>query len=837
MLEQFVSQLFPFHVRLDQQLRIMDAGVSARKLLPNLVVGRPFTDYAKLISPRIKLDRSKLLRHLQTTFLVELNDSAIRLRGQLYLSDGDQALWFLCSPWLEDPQQLAVHGLKETDFAPHESSIEHLYMSFTRAQQLEELRAVNDRLQATIRRSEELASAESVLTRDLEIAADLRVQITDGCLESVHINATTLRFLDQYLKPGCCLQDTPEWFQRLLAQHPVDAVADSCAAKAFVVDKETTRTLDVRMSRVSDTSIILLGRDMTDAHAEYLLLLQTLERAMEAVIMVDDNDRITFFNEAAQHMFQYTADEALRQPIDLLSSRGLTPRQRASDGSWTFASEDDSQRGEVVLWRKDQTRLLCSYSISQVEVGNQAVRAAFIQDITLQREAEQRISFQANHDGLTGLPNRRHSQQHLNQQIETMGSGSLAVALIDMDNFKTINDLLGHDAGDSFLKSTAQRMLDAIREEDFACRLGGDEFALILSSVGDRESVEPVIQRVTRALAEPLVIDDVQWEPGASVGVALGSDGNDGPDLLRHADLAMYEAKSLGKGKAVFYEPSMTERAQQRISLQKKLERALDAGEIVPFFQPIVDLETNRPVGFEALARWLSADGALIPPNDFIPIAESSDLIIRIEEQVIEQALSMVARLRHQHLEYQDISVSVNISARHFTSPQLLPMIARHLAAQLLPASALVVELTESILLDSSAAVRKKFDTLKAMGIRVALDDFGTGYSSLSYLDQYPFDMIKIDRSFIYGLNSGKVRRRLLEVMIAVGRAMQARVIAEGIEQHADEDALRELQCGYGQGYLYARPMPASELDTYLLDDVTAGFRVTPPTETSRVVG
>ena len=834
MLEQFVSQLFPFHVRLDQQLRIMDAGVSARKLLPHLTVGRPFTDYAKLISPRIKLDRSKLLRHLQTTFLVELNDSGMRLRGQLYLTEGDKTLWFLCSPWLEDPQQLATHGLKETDFAPHESSIEHLYMAFTRAQQLEELRAVNERLQATIRRSEELASAESVLTRDLEIAADLRVQITNDCLESVQVNAATLRFLKQNLKPGMCLQDTPDWFQRLLAQYMVDV--DRGAAKAFVAEEDTTRTLDVRMSRVSDTSIILLGRDMTDAHAEYLLLLQTLERAIEAVIMVDDNDRITFFNAAAQAMFQYTADEALQQPIDLLFSRGLTPRQRATDAGWTFAREDDSQRGEVVLWRKDQARLLCSYSISKVDVGHQSVRAAFIQDITLQREAEQRISFQANHDGLTGLPNRRHFQQHLNQQIETMGGGSLAVALIDMDNFKTINDLLGHDAGDSFLKSTAQRLLDAIRDDDFACRLGGDEFALILSSVAGCESVEPVIQRVTRALAEPLVIDDVQWEPGASVGVALGSDGNDGPDLLRYADLAMYEAKSLGKGKAIFYEPSMTARAQQRISLQKKLERALDAGEIVPFFQPIVELEINRPVGFEALARWLSADGVLIPPDEFIPIAESSDLIIRIEERVIEQALVMVARLRRQHLEYQDISVSVNISARHFASPNLLPMIETHLSAQQLPASALVVELTESILLDSCAAVRKKFATLKSMGIRVALDDFGTGYSSLSYLDQYPFDMIKIDRSFVYGLNSGKVRRRLLEVIIAVGRAMQARVIAEGIEQNADEDVLRELQCAYGQGYLYARPMPASELDAYLLDDVTAGFRITPPTDSPRAV-
>ena len=323
-----------------------------------------------------------------------------------------------------------------------------------------------------------------------------------------------------------------------------------------------------------------------------------------------------------------------------------------------------------------------------------------------------------------------------------------------------------------------------------------------------------------------MVIDDVNWEPSASIGIAEGKRRSTSSDLLRNADLAMYEAKALGKGRSHFYSETLTKRATARIEKQKQLERALADGAIEAFFQPIVEMEFGQPKSFEALARWALDDGTMIPPVEFIPIAEASDLIIEIEDRIVIQALTLAKRLRQQYLEQSGISISVNVSARHFSHPRLTPMLQQQLISFDLPGDALTLELTESILLNESNVVQSQCGALRELGVRIALDDFGPGYSSLSYLDRYRFDLIKIDRSFVQDLSAKRVRKRLLEIMIAVGRVMDVDVVAEGIESREDEGSLRDMQCRYGQGYLYAKPMPASQVDLYLLEDVTSGHRL-----------
>ena len=824
---RLIHEIFPFHLKTDPQLTVTSLGSSATKLISQSCIGQPLMDCVSMVSPRAPLSETQIERYRNTTLLCRVNESGVLLRGQLYQIPDHVGIYFLWSPWLENPKQLVQHKLKETDFSPFESSIEHMYLMFTRSEQLKELQCTNEQLTATLKQTEELASAEAALSRDLEVAADLRLHIKDGFLAQVQVNSSALPGLAATLPMGAPISKCPGWLRKASDCATDSSTTEPYASRINVMIESQSKSLDLRVSRISDNELILVGRDITAEQTEHMLLLKTLEQAMEAVVIIDESHRITFFNQAAQNLFQYPADEAIDQHVDLLSHRGMSPRaQPDHTGGWMLRDRQQADRGETTLFRKDGAEMLCSYSISEVSVGRQRILAAFIQDITLEREAEQRISFQANHDPLTGLVNRRRFLEQLNDMLATEGSANVAVALIDMDNFKTINDLLGHSAGDMFLKTVAQRIADCIRDVDVACRLGGDEFALALAGVSDRAEVETVMTRLTTSLKSPMTIDDVDWEPSASIGIAEGQGRCTSADLLRNADLAMYEAKALGKGRSHFYSEALTKRATGRIEQQKRLEKALADGAIEAYFQPIVEMEFGQPKSFEALARWARDDGSMVSPVEFIPIAEATDLIIDIEDRIIVQALTLARRLRKQYPAQGDVSISVNISARHFSNPRLTPMLQQKLLEFELPGNALMLELTESILLNESHVVQRQFGALRELGVRIALDDFGTGYSSLSYLDRYRFDLIKIDRSFVRDLSAKRVRKRLLGIMIAVGRAMEVDVVAEGIETHEDEGFLRDMQCRYGQGYLYAEPMPASDIDLYLLQDMTAGIRL-----------
>lgn len=823
--EQLIHTIFPFHVRTDRSLVVKALGASAEKLIPRSAVGRSMVDLVTVVSPRIPLKVERLTKQLNSTLLCRLRDSEVLLRGQLVEDPDAGGFTFLWSPWLENPKQLEQFNLKETDFSPFESSIEHLYLTFTRAEQLRELQVSNERLQATIRESEQLAAAEAALTRDLEVAADIRLHIVDGALATAQVNATDLQPLTKELVQGQKLVDTPTWLQHAVTDALRGTEKKSYATRVNVVIDDTQRALDLRVSRVSERELILLGRDTSEREREHMLLLRTLENALEAVIMIDDERRLSFFNRAAQELFGYTAEEAIGRGPELLTTP-LTSTDEETASFWLPDSDSGRNRYESTFYCKSGAALTCTYTVSRVTVGDQEIVAAFIQDVTAEREAERQISFQANHDPLTGLSNRRHFMNQLNEQMEAGHTSTLALALIDMDDFKSINDLLGHGAGDEFLKATAQRLSDVIRDNDIACRLGGDEFALLLTGITDDTVAETVVRRLIDNIHRPLHIDGYDWEPSASIGIALGAPGSNSSELLRNADLAMYEAKAQGKGKLHFYTDQLAERATQRIEKQRRLERALGDGEIIAYFQPIVDLRTGRPESFEALARWRKTSGQVLPPSEFIEIAETSDLIIKLEHQILDQALTLVATIRRRHLEQRNASVSVNVSPRHFSDPRLATKILRLLEAHQLPGDALTIELTENILLKESETVRNQFRELRSMGIRIALDDFGTGYSSLSYLNRYHFDLIKIDRSFVQDLIGNQRRARLLEIMIAVGNAMDARVVAEGIETHEDERFLQEIECHLGQGYLYARPMPADATEVFLLGDMTAGHRL-----------
>ena len=424
-------------------------------------------------------------------------------------------------------------------------------------------------------------------------------------------------------------------------------------------------------------------------------------------------------------------------------------------------------------------------------------------------EREQRITQLAFNDVLTGLPNRTMFQQQLEQLFRgSEGSGSLfALHCLDLDQFKVINDTLGHPAGDALLVETAHRLRHAARGH-FVGRLGGDEF-VVLQSVGeDRDSIDRLAREILGAITRSVMIDGNEIVSSTSIGIAIApDDGRDSGMLLRHADLALYRAKEAGRGTYAFFEESLNQRAQERRQLESDLRVAVDRGEFELHYQPLFDLEHNCICSFEALIRWNHPKRGLISPVDFIPVAEDTGLIVPIGAWVIREACAQAARWPEQ------VRIAVNVSPVQFHRGALHETILRALAASGLAPGRLEVEITESIFLEGSETTLRLLHALRALGVRVALDDFGTGYSSLSYLQSFPFDKLKIDRSFIHNLLTREGASAIVRAITELANALNIETTAEGVEETAQLMELRAHGCSSVQGFLFAEPMASSDVD------------------------
>ena len=437
-------------------------------------------------------------------------------------------------------------------------------------------------------------------------------------------------------------------------------------------------------------------------------------------------------------------------------------------------------------------------------------------------EREQRITQLAFNDVLTGLPNRTMFQQQLEHLFRASeGNGSLfALHCLDLDQFKVINDTLGHPAGDALLIEAGRRVIEAARGH-FVARLGGDEF-IVLQTVGeDRNAIDRLAREILDTMAQPLVIDGNELVPSTSIGIAIApQDGGDGQTLLRNADLALYRAKEAGRGTYAFFEESLNERAQQRRQLETDLRLAIDRGEFELHYQPLFDLEQNRICSFEALIRWNHPLRGLVSPADFIPVAEDTGLIVPIGAWVVREACAQAAHWP------EHICVAVNVSPVQFHRGALNETILRALADSGLAPTRLEVEITESIFLEGGDATLRLLHSLRSLGVRIALDDFGTGYSSLSYLQSFPFDKLKIDRSFIQNLLTREGASAIVRAITELAHALNIETTAEGVEETAQLLELRAHGCSSVQGFLFAEPMTASDVDQIFRDEEAAAQNV-----------
>ncbi len=464
------------------------------------------------------------------------------------------------------------------------------------------------------------------------------------------------------------------------------------------------------------------------------------------------------------------------------------------------------------------------FTMLLVDIGNEQWMASF-EEITARRIIETQALQQAMRDSLTGLCNRELFEKRVTAALPNgepageapageNGRRDLAVMLIDLDRFKTVNDTLGHPIGDALLRLVAKRLLSLVRQDDLVARLGGDEFAILVSPSLGQGAMEILARRIVDVIGRPYLVDGHLVNVGASIGIAVSPrHGRDYNQLMRSADLALYSVKNAGRSSYQVFEPTMDVRALARRSLEIDLRRAQALGELELYYQPQIDLETNTVVGFEALLRWRHPERGLVSPVDFIPLAEEIGLILSLGEWVLREACLEATRWP------SEVSVAVNVSPHQFEdSGRLVDMVGKALSWSGLPGHRLEIEITESVLLRNESSVLAALHRIREMGVRVAMDDFGTGYSSLSQLNSFPFDKIKIDRSFVKESGDVSTQNAIIRAIAALGVSLGMTTIAEGVETTDQLARIRAEGCTSVQGYLFSKPVPVGQVEALLAE-------------------
>lgn len=470
---------------------------------------------------------------------------------------------------------------------------------------------------------------------------------------------------------------------------------------------------------------------------------------------------------------------------------------------------------EEVLARV-QNQLALRAAEQQIRLLNTVLEQRVRERTQQLEEANAKLLEMALHDALTGLPNRALLMTDLNRAIQKAKADpnyQFAVLFLDCDRFKVVNDSLGHLVGDELLVKIAQRLNQSLELPSTLARLGGDEFAILLLEMSHSHQAVQLADRILESFSKPFHLQRHEVFINASIGVVMGHSQYDEPEyLLRDADTAMYRAKALGKGQYHIFDPALHAAALERLQLETDLRRGIEQQELIVHYQPIIDLKIGQIAGFEALVRWCHPQRGLVSPGVFIPIAEETGLITPIGNWVLSEACSQLQTWRKQGYVDPSLFVSVNLSVKQFAQPNLLDQIDQALDYSQLNPELLKLEITESAIMDNHKHVATILEDLRKRKIQISIDDFGTGYSSLSYLHSFPVDSLKVDKSFVQRLNSSSENIGLIPVIVSLAKTMNMAVIAEGIETLEQLTQLRELNCGFGQGYLFSKPLPAEQL-------------------------
>jgi diguanylate cyclase (GGDEF)-like protein/PAS domain S-box-containing protein len=572
---------------------------------------------------------------------------------------------------------------------------------------------------------------------------------------------------------------------------------------------------NVDRPRQTDEGVIVRMRDVTEREERVRALEQARRRFQQAfhsaptgmaLVRLDDSTILDANRSLADMLDRPVEDlvgrsiREITHPEDLRAAAAYRARLELGIADTYLLDQRYLRRDGEFVWARTR--------VAVTEDEGVSLAITHIEDVTEQRRTAERLQWAATHDDLTGLPNRTELIARVDSILHDAEVGDVALLFIDLDNFKSVNDSLGHGIGDTLLTAMSVRLRAVLGERALLARFGGDEFIVVLTGGVDGLATA---ERLREAVREAVVVDGTELFVAASIGVSVNDRaGATAADLLRDADAAMYRAKARGRDCVEAFAPGSHETTVLALRTAAELRRGVERGEVVPYFQPIVELTTGHVVGFEALARWLHPERGLLTPDQFLPMAEETGLVEEIGASILEDALAQFARWRARDLPFANAHLSVNVGTRQVVDPAFAGLVAELLAQTGIPADSLWLEITETALLADVKASTVALRNLRSLGLHLVVDDFGTGYSSLTYLKRFPVEALKIDKGFVAGLGLDSEDTTIVEAVVNLGHSFGIAVIAEGLETPLQLSRLRELGCDRGQGYLFGRPRPAS---------------------------
>jgi diguanylate cyclase (GGDEF)-like protein/PAS domain S-box-containing protein len=627
---------------------------------------------------------------------------------------------------------------------------------------------------------------------------------------------------------------------RVPLENPIDKVISTgeiiyLSNHTTLIDRQgkefqiTDSAAPIRSEDGNIQGVVLVFNDVTEQYAlrekarDVQKQLQALLKEMQTMIAILSTEgRILFINETPLKVFGLSAENLDNKKIwdNSFLSQDENIQVILQDSVKQAASGISVNRD--LRFETQEESIWVNISIHPVVNDQGLVKQLLLEghDISERKSAEDKILYQAHYDELTGLPNRFLSLDRLNQLInEAERSDELiAVLFIDLDDFKKVNDTMGHETGDKLLIEAAERLKHSVRVGDTVGRLGGDEFIVLLSGIKNNAETQPIVENLLNRFRNSFMIDNRELTLTTSIGIAVfPEDGSNSSDILRNSDAAMYHAKEQGRNTYSYYTQAMNDSVARRLALEEQMHGSIERSEFEVYFQPQIEITSGKIIGTEALLRWHNHALGSISPSEFIPIAEQTGFIVFLGRFIIAEAISKT--FHWQQDVNRDFRIAINLSPRQFRDSELVPYIKNTLEQWPIRGENLELEITEGVLLNGHGSIDNALSELNMIGVGIAMDDFGTGYSSLSYLRRYPFDVIKIDKSFVEDITVDRADQELISAAIAMAHSLNLKVVAEGVETEAQLDLLKKLKCDYAQGYLLGKPLPANEITKLLVNE------------------